>query len=102
MAGFFKIALWILLIWSSYHLTRDILQDVLGIHNPIIDVLHMRPVHNLHWLGRYYHFWGMPIETLVLILSVKGLTSDEFSLPGSLAVGLFATFLSFWAWASFK
>ncbi len=102
MAAFLRLVLWALLIWSSYHLTRDILQDVFRIHHPLIDTLHMRPVHNLHWMGQFYHFWGIPIETLVLILSAKSLLNHEFSVPGSVAVGLFFTFISFWAWASFK
>ncbi|MBI3290082.1 hypothetical protein HYZ78_01670 [Candidatus Microgenomates bacterium] len=97
----FKTIVWMLLVWSAYHTIRDILQDILGIHHPLIDVLHLKPRHSLHFLGQYYKFWGFPLEIATLILTVRSLLTNNFGWEGAVAVGLFAVFISFWAWSSF-
>lgn len=35
-----KILLWLVFVWAAYHLVRDILQDILGIHNRFTEFLH--------------------------------------------------------------
>ncbi len=97
----FQIIIWFLFLWSAYHLIRDLLTDVLGVHHPIIDVLHMRPRHKEHILGKFYQFWGLPLEVGVFLLSIHAIISHDFGLGGAVAVGFFATFFSFWAWSSF-
>lgn len=102
MALFLKMVIWGLFIFAAYHLIRDLLQDVLKIHHPIIDTFHLRPIHREHFLGRYFRYWGIPLETGIFVLSFKSIQDNHFGLIGSLAIGLFATFISFWAWSSFR
>lgn len=98
MSLFESILIWLLLIWSGYHLVRDLLQDVLHIHHPLIDVGHIRPVHKVKLLGKFYSFWAIPIEGIVFLLAIKSLSANEFGLLGQSALILFITFLIFWIW----
>ena len=101
MAYFLKIIIWVLLIFAGYHLIRDLLQDVLKIHHPFLDSFHFKPVHR-EGLGKYFRFWGLPLEISIFALSTKVIHENNFGITGAIAVGLFATFLSFWAYTSFR
>ena len=58
-----------------YHLVRDILQDVLGIHNGFTEILHVEldptklPSH-MTWLlfGGYRKWYSFPIEIFMLVV----------------------------------
>lgn len=96
-----NIIIWGLLAFFTYHLTRDILQDVLNIHNSVIDVMHMTPKHGTHLLGKYFKFWGMPFEILVIILSFLSIYNSTFGIYGFSSLFLFIVFVSLWAYTSF-
>ncbi len=98
----FKIIIWLLLIWSGYHIIRDVFQDLLNIHNPIVDIWHVAPKRDFSFLGSHYKLIGFIIGLLplvgIFILSIKSLISNKFGWKGSTAVGLFASYIIFWLW----
>lgn len=98
----FKIILWFLLIWSSYHILRDISQDLLNIRNPLVDIWHIQPQRDFSFLGDNYQVIGLVVGLIpligILILSFKSLRSNKFGWKGSTAVGLFASYIVFWLW----
>ncbi|MFA5932683.1 MAG: hypothetical protein WCV81_00285 [Microgenomates group bacterium] len=94
--------IWLLFIWASYHLTRDLLQDILHIHHPLIDIGHKKPVHGINLLGKFYSYWAIPIEAIVLLLTIKSLGANEFGLMGISSVSLFIAFIAFWLWTWIK
>lgn len=98
----FKLIIWFLIIWSSYHILRDISQDLLNMHNPFIDILHIQPHRDFSFLGSNYKTIGFGIGLIPLIgiftLSIKSLRSNKFGWKGSTAVGLFASYIVVWLW----
>lgn len=73
-------------IFFTYHLIRDIFQDVLNIHSPLIDLLYYcinpskLPWH-LTWLnfGGYRKYSTFPMEIALLLLIPKALKQDDFT-----------------------
>ncbi|MDD2822635.1 MAG: hypothetical protein PHQ59_01005 [Candidatus Daviesbacteria bacterium] len=97
-----NIIIWLLFIWATYHLTRDLLQDILHIHHPLIDMGHKKPVRQVSLLGKFHRYWALPIEATVLLLTIKSLSASEFGLMGISSVSLFIAFLAFWLWTWIK
>src|SRR3989338_11604611 len=90
------IILWILFVWVSYHLVREVLQDGFGLQSKWITLghrLHRRPLH----LGSIFaKFWGLLFEIPLIVLCVVALVTDPSGLAGGLAVGTFLAYVAFW------
>ena len=55
------VILYLMLIYSCYHLIRDILSDLFGIHHPLIDIFH-RESASAKWCGKWCKWHTFPIE----------------------------------------
>ena len=71
----------ILLIWSTYHLVRDILQ-IFGVSNFLVDVLHR----NHLWCAQYCSYVTIPPEIFVIIASGIVLWRKRIGILGALVL----------------
>lgn len=85
------IALWhkwlfFVFIYFIYHLVRDVLQDILNIHNAFTEFLHYEPDPNklskyLKWItfGGYGKWVTFPIDIIILLMVPKVWKSNKFT-----------------------
>ncbi len=84
--GIWTICLKLMFIFFAYHLVRDIFQDILNVHNPLIDIVYFRlnpdklPSY-LTWLnfGGYRKYYTLPIEIILLLLIPKAIKQNTFT-----------------------
>lgn len=90
-------------IFFTYHLVRDIFQDILNIHGPLIDIVYYRldPIKlppYLVWLnfGGYRKYYTLPIEIILLFLIPKAVNQNTFTIVDGLIIFLILFFVITW------
>ena len=81
------IVLYSLLAYSCYHLIRDILSDIFGIHHPLIDIFH-RESASAKWCGKWCKWHTFPIEIFYIIVSIYLLKTQQFGWLGGIMIVL--------------
>jgi hypothetical protein len=81
MRKIFTLIFWILLIWSSYHLVRDVLQ-IYGVHHPLIDLWHR----NHLWCAQYCSYITIVPEIFVIIASSIVLWRKRIGILGAIVL----------------
>ncbi len=97
------ICLKLMFIFFAYHLVRDIFQDILNIHNSLIDIVYYRldpdklPSY-LTWLnfGGYRKYYTLPIEIILLFLIPKSIKQNSFTKIDTLIIILALFFVVTW------
>jgi len=75
------IILWVVLIYASQHLIRDILSDIFGIHNAFTEFGH-RENSNAVWCGDYCRWTTFPVEIFFISASLYLLKVKRFGIVG--------------------
>jgi len=81
------IILWIILIYSTQHLIRDILSDIFGIHNIFTEFGH-RESSNVSWCGEYCKWTTFSIEIFYIFSSIYLIKKREFGKLGWIMIVL--------------
>lgn len=76
-----RVILWVSLVYATQHLIRDILSDILGIHNTFTEFLH-RESANAKWCGDLCKWTTFPVEIFYIISSTYLLKKKRFGLLG--------------------
>lgn len=76
-----NVVLYFTLIVFCYHLVRDTLSDIFGIHHPLIDFFH-RESASAKWCGKWCKWHTFPIEIFYIIASVYLLKTQQFGWLG--------------------
>jgi len=76
-----KIILIFILIYSIQHLIRDILSDILWIHNNFTEFLH-RESSYANWCKEFCKWMTFPIEIFYILSSIYLLKKNKFGLLG--------------------
>jgi len=74
-----------ILAYASQHLVRDILSDILGIHNAFTEFGH-RESSNASWCGDYCKWTTFPVELFYIFASFYLLRTKKFGVIGWLMV----------------
>ncbi len=93
-------------IFFAYHLIRDILQDVLNIHNAFTEVFHYEPnsamlPEYMQWLlfGGYRKWISFPMEIFALLTIPYALTKKKFIWIDFVLVAIFIFWDIVWLFA---
>lgn len=98
-----QMCLRVMFIFFAYHLVRDIFQDILNIHNPLIDIAYYRldpdklPSY-LTWLnfGGYRKYYTLPIEIFLLFFIPKAINQNTFTKIDGFIIALILFFVITW------
>lgn len=93
--------IWLVLGFGFYHTIRDLFQDILHIHNPLVDVFHRKAHRGGVIFGRSSHYWGLPLTITMFLLALYSLRHDQFGTSGAVALGLFITFMAIWIYSTY-
>jgi len=90
-------------VYSIYHLLRDILQDILDIHNQFTEFLHYNVdvdalPNYLKWttFGGWRKWFTFPIEIFMLIAIPQALKKNEFSPLDKIILIIIVLTILFW------
>ena len=83
MSKFWHWVFIIILIFSIYHLFRDITTDILGFHHPFVDIGH-RLYPGLRWCGPYCLYSTFPLEIFNIIATIKVLSRNKVGILGNI------------------
>ncbi len=95
MNKYWKFIFIILLIWSIYHLIRDIFTDISGIHNPLFDFGH-REYLGTYWCSFYCQYTTFPLEIFNIIAITVILKRNDVGILGTLVLFTLPIWLSGW------
>lgn len=76
-----KVILWLIILYAFQHLIRDILADILDIHNFFTEILH-RDSSAANWCRNFCQYTTFPIEIFYLISSIYLLKKRKFGWLG--------------------
>ena len=82
-----KFFLYFVLIYASQHLVRDILSDILGIHNWFTQIGH-RESSNALWCGALCKWTTFPIEIFYIVSSFYQIKQNKFGTLGWIMIFL--------------
>lgn len=98
-----KKLLLIILIWSVYHLLRDTLSDIFGIHNWFTQILHYdleksKLPKELMWsdLGGWRKYSTFPIEIFLIIVTPKAIRDQRWTRKDTLILSVVVLTFLFW------
>lgn len=92
MNKFWRLVFIVLLIWSIYHLVRDISTDIFEIHNAFVDFAH-KNYPGKYWCGSYCKYTTFPLEIFNIIATVIVLKRNKIGILGSLVIVLIPIWL---------
>lgn len=76
-----NVVLWFVLFYASQHLARDVLSDILGIHNTFTEFGH-RESSNAKWCGNYCKWTTFPAEIFYIGSCIYLLKKNKFGWLG--------------------
>ena len=85
----------ILLVWSFYHLVRDISTDIFGIHHPVFDFGH-REYPGLYWCSPYCTYTTFPLEIFNIIAIIVVLRRNKIGILGIIVLMTLPIWLFGW------
>ncbi len=85
MSNLRKIFLYIVLIYSSLHLIRDLLSDIFGFHNWFTDIGH-REYPSTSWCSSFCKWTTFPLEIFYIISAIYLIKHNKFGTLGFLMV----------------
>lgn len=95
MDKFWRSVFILLLIWSIYHLIRDIFTDILGLHNFIVDFGH-RNYPEIRWCSSYCQFLTIPLEIFNIVAISIVLQRNKIGLLGLIVLFTLPIWLFGW------
>ncbi|HUW24475.1 MAG TPA: hypothetical protein VMW04_02495 [Patescibacteria group bacterium] len=78
---FWKIILWLILLYAIQHTVRDILQQFFGINNVFTGFAH-REASNAIWCGQYCKWTTLPVKIFYIFSSIYLLRKQKFGWLG--------------------
>jgi len=97
MSKFWRFVLIVILIFSIYHLIRDIATDLIGFHSSIFDIGH-RKYTEFRWCSWYCIYTTFPLEGFNIFAVTKILRRNKIGTLGNLVL----LSLIYWIYAWFS